>query len=124
VIDGHRVTLLVSSRNRPSLLVDAIDSVLKGSTLPDEIVVVDQSDEANQKLSGLKAPDGVDFRYIKSDTVGISQSRNEAFSHATHPIVVVIDDDCLVGTSWLEVIVRSLLGAGAANRCHWQGAGG
>lgn len=113
MIGGQRVSLLVSSRNRPSLLVDAIDSVLKGTTVPDEIVVVDQSDEPNRRLEDLIPPEGVDFRYIRSDTVGISRSRNIAFSRAMHPIIVVIDDDCLASMNWLETIVRSLLNAGA-----------
>lgn len=112
MIDGHLVTLLICSRNRPQLLVDAVHSVLDASTLPDELIVVDQSDAPNDALATLPAPDSVTFRYIKSTTTGISRSRNIAFKHATHPIIVVIDDDCLVATDWLEVIVRALLRAG------------
>ena len=113
MIDGYGVTLLVSSRNRPSLLVDAVTSVLAGTALPDQIVVVDQSDEVNQTLADLVPPEGVDLCYIKSDTVGISRSRNVAFSSAAQPIIVVIDDDCLASPNWLETVVRSLLKAGS-----------
>uniref|UniRef100_A0AAU2GQN1 Glycosyltransferase family 2 protein n=1 Tax=Streptomyces sp. NBC_00060 TaxID=2975636 RepID=A0AAU2GQN1_9ACTN len=106
------VSLLISSRNRPRLLYDAVRSVLDGSTLPDEIVVVDQSDAPNEALKSLQTPDTVVFRYITSDTRGISRSRNLAFGYASHPVIVVIDDDCLVAKDWLEVIVRALLQAG------------
>lgn len=112
MIDGHLVSLLVSSRNRPQLLIDAVRSVLDGATLPDEIIVVDQSDIPNEMLASLEAPEVVAFRYIKSATTGISRSRNIAFEAASHEIVVVIDDDCIVAQDWLGTIVRALLAAG------------
>ena len=111
MIDGQRVSLLISSRNRPQFLIDAVQSVLDALTPPDEIVVVDQSDVPNESLVTLRVPEAVSFHYIKSDTTGISRSRNIAFEHASHAIVVVIDDDCIVAKDWLEVIVRALLAA-------------
>ncbi|GAA0905290.1 hypothetical protein Vau01_106020 [Virgisporangium aurantiacum] len=112
MIDGHGVTVLISSRNRPGLLADAVASVLEGSVRPDEIIVVDQSEEPNQQLAEMSPPIGVAFRYLHSDTVGISRSRNAAFSAASHPVVVVTDDDCLVDRAWLRTIVQSLIKAG------------
>jgi GT2 family glycosyltransferase len=112
LIDGQTVSLLVSSRNRPQFLIDALGSVLDGLTAPDEIVVVDQSDEPNKVLAALKTPPAVSFRYVHSNTTGLSRSRNIAFEHASHPIIVVIDDDCIVAKDWLEVIVRALLATG------------
>jgi len=112
MIDGQQVTLLISSRNRPKLLVQAVQSVLAGAVLPDELIVVDQSDTPNEALSTLQAPRSVAFRYLRSDTTGISRSRNIAFEHAAHPVIVVIDDDCLVASDWLQTIVRALLRAG------------
>jgi len=112
MIDELAVTMVLSSRNRATLLADAVESVLRGTALPDEIVVVDQSDAPNDRLLALHPPSGVDLRYVSSDTIGVSRSRNIAFSLASHPIVVVIDDDCLVHPDWLAKIVRALLDAG------------
>jgi GT2 family glycosyltransferase len=111
MIDGQRVSLLISSRNRPKFLIDAVRSVLDGRFLPDEIIVVDQSDVANDALAAMAMPPEVDFRYIKSGTIGTSRSRNIAFGNARHSIIVVLDDDCLVSPDWLEVIVRALQSA-------------
>ena len=113
MIDGRCISLLISSCNRPAFLIDTIRSVLNGSTVPDEIVVVDQSDVPNEALSSMGMPDGVSLRYLMSDTIGLSRSRNIAFARASHSIVVVVDDDCLVAEDWLEVIVRALLAAGS-----------
>lgn len=110
--DGLRVSLLISSRNRPQLLLDAVRSVLEGTRAPDEIIVVDQSDVPNKELAALEVPESAALQYIRSDTVGLSRSRNIAFGHATHPIIVVIDDDCIVERNWFETIVRALVNAG------------
>lgn len=112
MIDGHQVSLLISSRNRPRLLADAVRSVLDGSALPDEVIVVDQSDRPNELLAVIPFPNKVSFRYIRSPTTGISRSRNIAFAAASHETIVVIDDDCLVAADWLVTIVRALLASG------------
>lgn len=112
MIDGHRVALLISTRNRAALVRDAIGSVLSGTTVPDEIVVVDQSDVPNETLASMAVPSTAQLRYLHSRTTGLSVSRNIAFAHATHPIAVVLDDDCLVDEQWLETLVRSLIAEG------------
>lgn len=112
MIDDLPVSLLISSRNRPQLLLDAVRSVLEGSRAPNEVIVVDQSDVPNEELGALQMPEYVTLRYIKSDTVGLSHSRNIAFEHATHSVIVVIDDDCVVETGWFEAIVQALVAAG------------
>ncbi|WP_156313061.1 glycosyltransferase family 2 protein [Micromonospora sp. HK10] len=112
MIDDLPVSLLISSRNRPQLLLDAVRSVLEGTRAPDEIIVVDQSDVPNEEMAALQVPKSVTLRYIKSDTAGLSRSRNIAFGHATHPVIVVIDDDCIVDKDWFEAIVRALVAAG------------
>ena len=59
MIEGKRVSLLVSSRNRPRLRIDAVQSVLGGSTLPDEIIVVNQSDTLNETLAESRSGGGI-----------------------------------------------------------------
>lgn len=112
MIEDRAVTLLISSRNRANMLVDAIKSVLCGSVVPDEIIVVDQSDNPNEELAAFVPPSGIQFRYIKSETVGLSHSRNIAFNAASNGIIVITDDDCLVAKTWLETIAKALLAAG------------
>lgn len=115
MIDGQPVSLLISSRNRPQQLEDAVRSALEGSSVPDEIVIVDQSDDSNEAVATLVPPLGVSLRYVKSDTIGLSRSRNLAFANASHSVLVLLDDDCLVTPRWLETIVHALLAAGPSS---------
>src|SRR5437868_2152650 len=102
MIDGTPASVLISSRNRPEFLLDVVRSVLAGSSVPDEIVVVDQSDQVNPDLQALRLPPEVSMRYVHSRTVGLSRSRNIAFANASHPVVAVIDDDCRAAENWFE----------------------
>lgn len=113
MIDGTPVSVLISSRNRPEFLLDVVRSVLAGSSVPDEIVIVDQSERPNTDLQALLLPREVSMRYVHSRTIGLSRSRNIAFANASHPVVVVIDDDCLAAEDWLATIVRAVLAAGS-----------
>ncbi len=112
MINGIGVSVLISSRDRPVLLVNALRSVLSGSELPDEVVVVDQSAQPNDGLSALVGHNLVSLRYVHSQTQGLSRSRNLAFGLASHPVIAVVDDDCLVAEDWLESIVLALVRSG------------
>lgn len=50
-------SLIICSRNRHQLLLETVESVLAGEVLPSEIVILDQSDTASDRLAELSAPD-------------------------------------------------------------------
>lgn len=104
-------TLIVCSRGRPGLLSSVVASVLAGTELPDEFIVVDQSIEPHPDLSSLHVA-GCRFRYLHSATVGLSRSRNIGIAAASHPVIVFTDDDVLVPPDWFGILTRSLAAAG------------
>ena len=116
---GHReaslpaASLLVCSRNRAQLLWETIQSILKGDEIPTEIVVIDQSKTANSNLMNFESERRCEFRYVWSETKGVSVGRNMAVSIATHPILVFTDDDMLVTQTWFGTIMRTLLSIGS-----------
>jgi GT2 family glycosyltransferase len=105
-------TLLISSRNRPVMLLDAVRSVLDGDELPDEIVVVDQSDVENPVLARFRSTEVPSFRYLWSPSVGASRGRNLAIHEARNEILVLTDDDMLAPAGWFGAIVAALADAG------------
>ncbi len=102
-------SLLICSRNRPALLCDTIQSILQGYEIPTEIIVVDQSETPNQVLKNFRPGRNIDFQYLWSDKKGVSNGRNLAISAATHPILVLTDDDMRMTPTWFGSIVRALL---------------
>ncbi len=104
-------SLIIPSRNRPDLLWQTIQSVLAGEDVPSEIIVVDQSDGPHGALAALES-ERCTFRYIWSESRGVSRARNEAIAAAKHDILIFIDDDEWAAPSWSGTLVRALLVAG------------
>lgn len=105
-------SLIISSRNRPRLLRDAVRSVLNAEQIPAEVVVIDQSDVRHPDLDRLTTDRSCDIRYIWTDQRGTSRGRNMGIGVARHPILAFIDDDCLAAPTWFESITRALARAG------------
>lgn len=104
-------SLIISTRNRPALVWDAVRSVLDGAVLPTELIVVDQSDAPNESL--LEHPESaVELRYLWGPARGLSRGRNTGIAAATGDVLAFLDDDVLVPASWFERIVTALVRAG------------
>ncbi len=103
--------MIICSRNRPRLLRDTVASVLRGTMLPAEIIVVDQSEQP-APLPGLRGP--CRLRYLWTPVPGLSRARALAVRAARHDIFVFLDDDMLVAADWLAALERALLRAGPA----------
>jgi GT2 family glycosyltransferase len=103
------VAVAISTRNRAAALDRCLTSLWSGERRPDEIVVVDQSDD---DLTTAVVQDrralGVPIVYVAQRARGLGASQNMAFLQARHEIVAVIDDDCVADARWLALIVSEL----------------
>jgi GT2 family glycosyltransferase len=106
------VSLIVCSRNRPRMLVDTVASILAGSSVPSELLIIDQSDAANGELATLRTDRPCDIRYCWSPTVGLSRANNAGIAAARHDLLVFTHDDVEATPDWLEVIVDAVVDAG------------
>lgn len=107
--DGHRaVSVVVCTRNRGALVVNAIRSILASVNVSLDVIVVDQSDadDTQRAVAGLGHDARV--RYHRTDTVGASRARNLGLGLARHPIVLFADDDVTVPTTWADILSRTL----------------
>jgi GT2 family glycosyltransferase len=105
-------SLLICSRNRPQLLWETVQSILTGGEVPAEMVIVDQSDRSDSRLSNFQAEEDCTIRYVWSERKGVSFGRNMAISNASHSILVFTDDDMRATSTWFGSLVRALLAAG------------
>jgi GT2 family glycosyltransferase len=105
-------SLIIPSRGRPDLLLDTVQSILKGEQVPSELVVVDQSSAPHPTLAGYETGRDCKVNYIWSQSKGVSRARNEGIAAAQHAILAFTDDDVLVTATWFELLVRALIAAG------------
>ena len=105
-------SVVIASRNRQQMLYETVASILDGVEVPDEIVVVDQSDERHPQLERMVSDRPCTIRYMFSDSVGVSRGRNLGIAAARNDILVFTDDDMVMTKDWHGNIVRALLREG------------
>ena len=110
VIPGTSV--IVPSRNRPQLLADVVRSVLTADEVPQELLVVDQSDVRQTALDSLERCVATRVHYLWKPDRGVSRGINRGIRTSTQPILAFVHDDCLVARDWLGAMVRELQAAG------------
>jgi GT2 family glycosyltransferase len=93
-------SLIISSRDRHSLLAAAVKSVMAGTAVPDELIVVDQSESPSPELSQIAATVPSWLRYTLSDERGLSRGRNLGIALARGQWLCFIDDDVVVTRDW------------------------
>ena len=101
-------SVVICTRDRPTLVLDAVRSMLAGREAPAEIVIVDQSARVDSELAALGPP----VRYLWRPGQGLTKARNVAVHAARHEILVFADDDVRVPPGWLGALLHALEDAG------------
>jgi cellulose synthase/poly-beta-1,6-N-acetylglucosamine synthase-like glycosyltransferase len=123
------VSVLISTRDRPEDFEKCIGEILKNEYPELEVVVSDQSinDLTHRKFLELCAPHGEvcfsedvphdshrrlrskpRFIYHRSNSIGLSRSRNEGLARTSGDIIAFTDDDCTIPANWIYRAVEVL----------------
>lgn len=86
------LSVLTIVRNRTAHLANLIEGVRRSALQPDEVIVVDMSDEPVEKR--LDAPD-VRFERLETDRLPLARARNLAAACASGDRLVFLDVDCI-----------------------------
>src|SRR6266542_3230353 len=93
-------SLIISSRNRPQMLRETIQSILAGEEVPAEIVIVDQSDAPDERLHSLETDRLCTIRYLWTQSIGLSRANNEGIACARNDLIAFTHDDVMVTPTW------------------------
>jgi GT2 family glycosyltransferase len=109
-----KITVALSTLNRPDALSICLKNLLAGDVLPAEIVVVDQSrdNRTKQIVEGCDT-DPVSLVYIRHEGRGLGTAQNIAIFRAQQPIVAVTDDDCEPAPNWIATIEQCFSSQGS-----------
>jgi len=102
-------SLIVCSRNRETLLIESVESILAGNVVPSELIIIDQSDAANTALVDRKNDGACEVRYIWPNKPGVSRARNLGASLSRNKILAFTDDDVLVAKEWFGALIDALV---------------
>lgn len=100
------VTAVIATRNRGPAIVLATESLLANDHPDLRVIVVDQSNDDSSERALAELRRDPRLTYVRSDTKGVSRSRNEGLRLAETDVVCFTDDDCEVPPSWLREMQR------------------
>jgi glycosyltransferase involved in cell wall biosynthesis len=85
------VTALIPTYNCGSLVVQAVESVLAQTTVPSQIIVVDDgsTDGTCERLTSYRDR----IQYIHQSNRGVSTARNRGIAEARHDVIAFLDAD-------------------------------
>jgi glycosyltransferase involved in cell wall biosynthesis len=105
--DVAPITVVLPTRDRPTMAQDAVQSVLRCSPPPAELIIVDQSDAPDQPATEFGGNGSTRIRIERPTTKGLSNAVNAGVSSATHDIVLVLHDDVLVEPGWVAAFAEA-----------------
>jgi glycosyltransferase involved in cell wall biosynthesis len=100
-----RISVVIPTYNRASLLVRAVESVHRQTVQPEEILVVD--DGSTDTTQEVAAKFGDTVRYLRQGNSGASLARNRGVAEAGGEWIAFLDSDDL----WLPGHIEALAGA-------------
>ncbi len=105
------VSIIIPTYNRAFDLKETLDSTLKQTKLPKEIIIVDDSDN-NESASLIKEiqenfNDKIMVKYIhNSGERGLTIARNIGLKFSTGDIILFLDDDIILEETYIENILN------------------
>ncbi len=122
-IGGFPISCVISTHDRPDLLVQSIESVAKQSAhLPFELFVVDDlgREETRVAVESATSTKEMPITYmVRSGVCGVSLSRNHGASASESELIAFLDDDDLWNADFLEKCVSALESSGADMAVTW-----
>ncbi|MGB0383859.1 MAG: glycosyltransferase [Ardenticatenaceae bacterium] len=100
------VSLIFTLLNEGEDVRKLMESLLRQTRLPDEVVVVDGGSSDNTVTVLERYADRLPLRIIIEPGANISRGRNVAIAHATHDLIAVTDAGVRLESDWLERLLE------------------
>ncbi len=95
MISNLKISVIISTINRPVSIKETITSLSMGISFPDEMIIVDQSNNNNTELEIHKWKKNLPFeiKYNHIDEHSLTYARNIGIKQAENEIIIFMDDD-------------------------------
>lgn len=105
------VSIIIPTANRPDDLKRVLHSIgrLRPSSLPYEVVVVDNSETFNAEAVVNSFEGLFPLRYVKESNQGLHYGRHSGYSNASYDILGYLDDDVILNVNWLEGVCKAFV---------------
>jgi GT2 family glycosyltransferase len=98
-----KVSVIIPTKNRRADLEETIRTLLAQTRIPDELIIVDQS-----QTKSLLRTSSLSLKYIYNPEItGASQARNEGMKQATGDCWLFLDDDVVLEPDFIEKLLAA-----------------
>jgi len=102
-LDSMRISLVIPAYNEEKFIGACLESVIRQTRQPDEIIVVDNNCTDRTIEIAKQYP----VQIVYESERGIIQARNAGFSAASGDIIARTDADTLLPPQWVETVLRT-----------------
>jgi GT2 family glycosyltransferase len=108
----HPAAVVVATKDRPAMLSECLQSILRGAVKPESLIVVDNASATSETAELVRefAKQDPSVHYVREDEPGLARAHNAALPHVNSPVVAFTDDDVIVDKQWLKRIVQAFAG--------------
>lgn len=103
-----RVSVIIATRNGSREIARVLRALLGGTRAPDEIIVLDQSDDDKTEIQVDQVRNEASasiIRYVPNARPGLCAHRNDAIAETTGDFIASVDDDIVVEPDWLAAML-------------------
>lgn len=106
-----KTSVIIPTYNGVHKVVQALDSLLQQTHLPDELIlVIDGSTDHTHQIVVSRAYPFPNFKIIEQENLGRAAVRNRGAQEASNPLLIFLDDDIIAPPNWIsEHIAHHLL---------------
>ena len=105
------ISVIIPTKNRPKDLLAAIKSIVDQNRIPDQIVVIDQSegDESETLIrSKIEFPSGIELTYIRDTSIkGLVEAKAKSLEFAKGDLICFFEDDIVLENNYLIEIEKT-----------------
>ena len=107
---NKKLSLVIPTKNRANDLMTLVDSIMNQSLMPDELIIIDQSDTPKSKelvQNKLRDVSNPKLIYILDPNIkGLVDAKRYGTSISSHELVCFLDDDLILDDHFLKQIVK------------------
>jgi glycosyltransferase involved in cell wall biosynthesis len=105
------LSVIIPTKNRPNDLLFAVKSIVDQIRLPDQIVIIDQSETAeseNNIKSNIEFPDSVELIYVHDTSIkGLVEAKAKSLTHSKGELICFFEDDIVLENNYLFEIEKT-----------------
>ncbi|MFJ9517270.1 glycosyltransferase family 2 protein [Kitasatospora sp. NPDC101801] len=102
-----RISVVIATHNRPELLRQCLDSVLRIDSPQYEVLVVDNAPAGDDAKTLIRERYADRVRYLREPVAGLARAHNLGLAAARGELIAFTDDDTLVDRDWLTALTTA-----------------